>query len=817
MGVGAWGRAGIAAVLALAGCGGPADGRFSPVFQGVDAQVGFDAGGGPAPIDATVGQPADAATGGSADAGVGPRADGSADGGGRGAGAGVSLPRVCPGPHAPGPASVDDVGGCGATLPASGDLRVAPMFDGQSFPRCGTVGDETAWQVTLSPDASRLAALTSAGTVRLFSTRDWHEIAQLAAPVGQLDAATFSPDGSTLATVSREMAALLLWRARDGQLFRQVAIPARTTLGDPESTLAYASDGLRLATKDDAMLDFTTGALTDWTTGMPVLPPAGPSPDLSATDHHGDALVVDGFRFVGCDSRLLTWGRYSAGNAGLAWGVELTDPVTGKTTQLDGGLYSQVDGVAVSPDGRWVALAEHGEQWGDVPGVALFDATSGALFASDPAEPGQVVGFSPDGTSLYLATSTTIVARAIPTLAIERRLPLATGETLAGVSPQGLLIVSRPGISRWLDPATGQPVRREPFSITAPSFSADGRYGVSSGGDGALFHLWRETSPTELCAPAAPPRNAHQLTMALSPDGRTLGLFRWDGVVDLRPVAGDGSIGARAASVATGLGVVYEAKLAVANGGQRFAVIGGEPNVAPSVAPTLAVFDVQSGQSLFTHAVYPGNGQAMALSPDGRRLAFLEGTYGRLQVAAVAVDGGASLLTLPPTSSPPGIDSFSPDGTRLALAASDGMEIWRLSDGQREVTEGTGATYVGPSALSPNWALLAEEVSSPASATSEGLQIWNPTASAPAVEIDGVSPLSAPPRIDDAGTIAVTTEFLGHDYATDWWVPTLWDLQTGTKRRIFLSGDGEPPGGLPFAGGSRLLTQLGSALAVWCR
>src|SRR6185312_10391514 len=300
-------------------------------------------------------------------------------------------------------------------------------------------------------------------------------------------------------------------------------------------------------------------------------------------------------------------------------------------------------------------------------------------------------------------------------------------------------------------------------------------------------------SPTELCAPAAPPRNAHQLTMALSPDGRTLGLLRWDGVVDLRPVAGDGSIGARAASVATGLGVVYEAKLAVANGGQRFAVIGGEPNVAPSVAPTLAVFDVQSGQSLFTHAVYPGNGQAVAL------------------------DGGAALLTLPPTSSPPGIDSFSPDGTRLALAASDGMEIWRLSDGQREVTEGTGATYVGPSALSPNWALLAEEVSSPASATSEGLQIWNPTASAPAVEIDGVSPLSAPPRIDDAGTIAVTTEFLGHDYATDWWVPTLWDLQTGTKRRIFLSGDGEPPGGLPFAGGSRLLTQLGSALAVWCR
>jgi hypothetical protein len=32
-------------------------------------------------------------------------------------------------------------------------------------------------------------------------------------------------------------------------------------------------------------------------------------------------------------------------------------------------------------------------------------------------------------------------------------------------------------------------------------------------------------------------------------------------------------------------------------------------------------------------------------------------------------------------------------------------------------------------------------------------------------------------------------------------------------RRVFLSGGG----GLPFAGGARVLTPFGSALALWCR
>ncbi len=56
-----------------------------------------------------------------------------------------------------------------------------------------------------------------------------------------------------------------------------------------------------------------------------------------------------------------------------------------------------------------------------------------------------------------------------------------------------------------------------------------------------------------------------------------------------------------------------------------------------------------------------------------------------------------------------------------------------------------------------------------------------------------------------------------HTLATNWYALFVYDLPGATERRMFraTASDGEPV--LTFAGGNRILTRLGSALALWCR
>src|SRR6185369_17948694 len=130
----------------------------------------------------------------------------------------------------------------------------------QRYLRCDTLGPEVGWNVTLSPDTRLLAARTASGTVRLLSTDHWREIALLASPLGRLDAVAFSPDGAHLATLSAEMAEVTLWRTRDGALERTFAGPPASTIDAWASSLAFSSDGGRLATSLGVLIDLGSGS-----------------------------------------------------------------------------------------------------------------------------------------------------------------------------------------------------------------------------------------------------------------------------------------------------------------------------------------------------------------------------------------------------------------------------------------------------------------------------------------------------------------------------------------------------------------------------
>ena len=135
---------------------------------------------------------------------------------------------------------------CRGGLALASALTLSPVPAGRSFTRCATLGPDMRWAPTLSPDGSRLAARTPTGTVRLLDTASWREVAQLASPIGRMDALAFSPDGRQLATLTQETGILALWRSEDGTFLQSFAGSPASVVDTTVTQVAFSSDGGQL-------------------------------------------------------------------------------------------------------------------------------------------------------------------------------------------------------------------------------------------------------------------------------------------------------------------------------------------------------------------------------------------------------------------------------------------------------------------------------------------------------------------------------------------------------------------------------------------
>ena len=403
--------------------------------------------------------------GGASDGGLGGARDGAAGGGGQGAAPGVA---------------------CGP-LSFSSTIVLAPAAAGQNYVRCQTLGPETGWQLLLSPTGDRLAARTGAGTLRLLATDTWTEIAQLGSPAGAIDAAAFSPDGTTLATLSAEMGEVALWSAHDGALQRSFAGPALSGVDTTASALAFSSDGGRLATSLGTVIDLGSGVTSSWLTG--------------AAEGGGIPLI----RFTAGDAKLFVETDYQIGNSPTSTRLELRDPATGAAVVLYNFYSRGLLGYAVSADGRMVARATTSEAaaQGFSAGLAVFDATNGTQLGSDPNSTGTLLGFSRDGTQLFSGAGTTVAVVGTADLHPDRQFSVPAGVTFLGVSPANELVGSVSGTTSWWNPATGVVVRTASYPLAAAIWSSDGRFGAGTGDPTALFHFWRESDDAQLCGPPA--------------------------------------------------------------------------------------------------------------------------------------------------------------------------------------------------------------------------------------------------------------------------------------------------------------------------
>jgi hypothetical protein len=183
-------------------------------------------------------------------------------------------------------------------------------------------------------------------------------------------------------------------------------------------------------------------------------------------------------------------------------------PATGHQTVLFDMYSRALSGYEMSFDRRKLAVAitQEGAVAGFKPGLAIYDAVTGAVLLADATFTGTVLGFSRDGSQLFTLSDTIVSALSTGDLHPLARFSWPEGTTFLGVSPAGAVVgtnLTEPtgGSTTWFDPATGSPVRSVGYPLQQIVWTPDGQLGAATGDPAALFHLWHDPDGAALCAP----------------------------------------------------------------------------------------------------------------------------------------------------------------------------------------------------------------------------------------------------------------------------------------------------------------------------
>ncbi|HXU62416.1 MAG TPA: WD40 repeat domain-containing protein [Polyangia bacterium] len=721
------------------------------------------------------------------DGGV-PVGPGTTDGGG-----GTALapypPTVCPtAPPARTSPSVPPVLACGGQLALSPAVALGSL-PVDHFYHCGEMGPQTATDVRLSPDGSRLALLTSAGTLRVFATDDWHEVLHIASPTGRIDAFAFSPTSQTLATLSMEPGEIQLWDTAQGTPLRAYSFTG--TSGDiPAETaaLAFSHDGRKLVS--------SLGGVVDLIFGNVVMLWSGP------------ARQIDQLAFTFCDSMIYVRDREQTGDSNESTDVTLYDASTGKRQSYLFGNWSEYfGGSALSQDGRLIAVSNGYYPNGSASAaydLSIYRGDTGELVDHRPVwTAGFIQAFTPDDSALMVTTTAnTLDQWRIADGTVVTSFFFSPGSRLLGFSrPDAVTFSDQSETTTYSLSGGGSRILYSlRFRATAASWSASG-IGAAVGPDGALFHLWRDADGSSLCAPAPPTSTAPATSFALSGDGRVLGIGKADGVIDLF----DAQTSAQRASVETVQGPI--GALALSGDGQVAAsrIDGTSPVLVWGRDGTriAAVPSPPPDPSTFVPRV------AFALSPDARTIALPQG---EATVLADVASASTQTLSLLPQWAWVAGAPFSPDGAHLAGRLSGVLSTWRVLDGVRDdflpAPPPTSAFNTGAMALTSDWSLAA--------ATNEkDFVLWDLLGAAAPLVVPGVPYQYSSILAVGTATVAVN-EYLSHTFGGDFYVAHLHDTRTGTQLRQFAGYPGARPL-LLSPDGQRAYTLEGPDVIAWCR
>lgn len=422
--------------------------------------------------------------------------------------------------------------------------------------------------------------------------------------------------------------------------------------------------------------------------------PTGVTANLSGS---GAAFSPDG-------TRLLT---VSSDNSATLW-----NSATGEAIWVLRGHDAPVTSVAIAADGTRFATAS------DDRTVKVWDATSGALLNTLIGHEGAalVVAFSPNGKRLFAGSDETGIALAWDVTNGEELFRFDGESAVVGidaiaVSPDGTRLATGEFDTtvRFWDAATGallQTLFGHASQVVSVAYSPDGSY-LASGSEDGTVKLWESATGREALTLGG--HTSGVMGVAFSPNGDRLYSAGRDGTAriwDISPAAGRDGLNLVGHSDRL-FGVAYHPD------GTQVATWSWDGSANVWDAVTGAMVQSFSHENAFT-----GN---PSYSPDGKQLAIIDGG------GATVFDAhsGERLYALPALAGEAIEVLFSPDGSRLALAATDGtVRIHDSANGnllfEFTTSDGAGDIHSVQIAFSPDGKQLG-------TAREDGASLWDAT------------------------------------------------------------------------------------------
>jgi len=439
-------------------------------------------------------------------------------------------------------ASIDKQGR--ACLLATATLEVLKVFD-------ANLGkEESLTGVTLSGDATTLAAADSVGKIRLFEAVTGKLRFTLERP-GKVECMCFTPDGKVLATAGKEQT-IDLWDATSGKMTRRLEghmgiVTALSWSPDAKllvsgsgdktarvwdvekgtevskfsghqarlSSVAFSPDGKRVASAGSGQENKVY--LWDANTGKEVV----------ADDDHVGRLAA--MAVIGGGKMLLTSGQDPL--------IRLWDLQSGKRVGQVSAPHQRPKAIDVSPNGKLLAAGD------DQGTIRLFNLPDGKIVKQFQAEKARLisVGLSPDGKWLVSsAANNKTLLWDIATGKVVQALRHPPEQMFAfAFSPDSRLLCTGggAGVLRVWDVATGRELRQAPINdrivIDRLVFSRDGTFLVSAHHD-ATIRVWNVATLKQI---RLMEEDGLGVSVDLSPDGRMLATGGGDRIVRLWELA----------------------------------------------------------------------------------------------------------------------------------------------------------------------------------------------------------------------------------------------------------------------------------------
>lgn len=540
------------------------------------------------------------------------------------------------------------------------DLSAAPPAQGpRSLVHRGELVEPSLLGIAFSNDETRLAAAYG------YVAEVWdltqadppsHVLGTYGGGGGWIQSLAFHPNGTWLALGSGSSAEVRVWRVGEERQ-RPLILDGH---GGPVNAVAFDDTGHWLGS---AAAD---GSVRLWDFSRQTIP---------SMLLRGHDLSVAGLRFAGGadPKQLVTWG---ADLAPRLWHLPdgLVDPVLFKAQ-----VGVNIMGMAVSPDGRWIATSSEGDTQ-----LMLWSAHDPRkpTVALDVSGMTRSIAFSADGR--WLAAKSQDEGRiqvwslqdlaAPPVVLVED--DWSDDRTLA-FSPDSRWLASGtaghkapPRLELW-DVSKGPPSvepqhRCRSTSVRELAFSTDGKL-LATAAQGRIARLWKMNTVDPCDAPVKLPHDDVVYQLTVSPDGRWAATASFDAKGRLW----DLSVGAEPRLVRE---VEFEDRVvrAVFSPDGRWAAFG-------SWDRTAALLDLQAPEAppirLRGHV---GRVLATTFSPDGAWLATA-GEDRTIRLWSPLAPRVAPVVLRGHEASVPHL-AFTPDGSRLVSGAYDGsVRQWRLA------------------------------------------------------------------------------------------------------------------------------------------